>query len=552
LDSIYHTRRYLASFDSRSLPQMFTDCLVIGSGIAGLRAAIEAGKFGQVTVLTKRGVFESNTAYAQGGVAVVLRGDEHDDLELHVADTIKVGCGLNDLEVVRRVINHGPESVRELIEWGARFDSEGGELDLGREAGHSASRVIHAQGDATGREIVRTLLKRMGRFDKIRIIEDHYVIDLLTDENRCLGALVYSDQAGLQVLWAKQTILATGGCGRVYQETTNPEVATGDGVAMAWRAGAVLQDMEMIQFHPTTLYVAGASRALITEALRGEGAYLVDKNGERFMPEYHEDAELAPRDVVSRSIIRQMEKTSSRYVFLDARHLGCDYLTKRFPNITELCESFGIDASKDLIPVRPSAHYMIGGVKVDVQARTNIDGLLACGEVTCSGLHGANRLASNSLLEGLVFGYVAGQTAGRQLVEHSASMQSFEIQSRGAAATDLGQVDLQDIRNALRAMLWRRVGIERSEEGLSETMEAFGFWGRYMLDKTFDRPLGWEAQNMLTLAYLISRSARTRCESRGVHFRKDFPARDDKNWLRHILVCRISPTCEGGVTQHFL
>jgi L-aspartate oxidase len=415
---MYQSRRYIASFNSRNLPQMFTDCLVIGSGVAGIRAAIEASAFGMVSLVTKLGMFESNTTYAQGGVAVVLEADEEDTPDLHIADTLKVGCGLNDIEAVKTVITEGQTCVKELIGWGAIFDSEAGELDFGREAGHSASRIIHAQGDATGKEIIRALYAHAQKCPNVTFHENYYVIDLLTENNRCLGALVYHDVIGLQILWAKQTILASGGCGRIFQETTNPEIATGDGIAMAWRAGAVMQDMEMIQFHPTTLYIAGASRALISEAVRGEGAYLVDKNGFRFMPEYHPDAELAPRDVVSRAIISQMEKTGSRFVFLDVRHIPYDTFAKRFPYITQLCESFDIDVSRQLIPVRPSAHYMMGGVKADLQARTNITGLYACGETACSGLHGANRLASNSLLEGLVFGRIAGQNAGEWIAHH--------------------------------------------------------------------------------------------------------------------------------------
>jgi len=539
MNSIYHTRRYLVPFDSRALPQMFTDCLIIGSGIAGLRAAIEASKYGQVLVVTKRNVYESNTAYAQGGVAVVLHADESDDLDLHMADTFKVGCGLNDPEAVRTVITRGPDQVRELIDWGARFDSHGGELDLGREAGHSASRVVHAQGDATGREIVRILLERLKQCRNVRVLEDHFVIDLLTSNNRCLGVLTFSDDVGLKIIWSKQAILASGGCGRVYQETTNPEVATGDGLAAAWRAGAVLQDMEMYQFHPTTLYVAGASRALISEAVRGEGAYLVDSNNYRFMPDYHEDAELAPRDVVSRAIMRHLAKTGSAYVFLDVRHLGYENFAKRFPTITELCESFGISVARDLIPVRPSAHYMIGGVKADLQSRTSITGLYACGEVACSGLHGANRLASNSLLEGLVFGHIAGKTAGRWIAQNPGPMQSHHIVYTEAGPASIETLDLQDVRNSLRTTMWRRVGVERTNPGLDEAINAIDFWGRYTFDKQFDGPFGWEAQNLLNVAWLIAHSASQRQESRGVHFNESFPQRDDKNWLRHITLCRI-------------
>jgi L-aspartate oxidase len=538
--SMYQKRRYVATFNSRNLPQMFTDCLVIGSGVAGLRAAIEASRHGTVMMATKRGVFESNTAYAQGGVAVVLKPDEEDNADLHIADTLKVGCGLNDLDAVRTVILNGPERVKELIDWGAVFDSHAGELDLGREAGHSASRVIHAQGDATGKEIVRSLLVRFRQCGNVILQENFFVIDLLSDSARCLGALVYNDVLGLQIIWAKQTILATGGCGRIFQETTNPDIATGDGMAMAWRAGTVLQDMEMIQFHPTTLYIAGASRALISEAVRGEGAYLVDKNGYRFMPEYHPDAELAPRDVVSRAIIDQMAKTDSRFVYLDARHISRATFAKRFPYITELCDSFDINVAKDLIPVRPSAHYMIGGVKVDLEARTNIPGLLACGEAACTGLHGANRLASNSLLEGLVFGTIAGRTAGQWIAAHPRPIQPKTITSPPIAPADLEHLDLQDIRNSLRSIMWRHVGISRKAQYLEETIAAIEFWGRYVLGKQFDRPFGWEAQNMLTTAWLMARGALERRESRGVHFREDFPQTDNEHWRRHILRSRMA------------
>lgn len=541
MTSIYQTRRYLAAFDSRKVPQIFTDCLVIGSGIAGLRAAIEAAKYGHVIVATKQTLYESNTAYAQGGVAVVLHADQHDDLELHIADTVKVGCGLNDLDVVRTVVTEGPKHVRELIDWGASFDSHGGELDLGREAGHSASRVVHARGDATGSEIVRVLAEQMDRCENVRLLENHFMIDLLTDNGRCLGALIFAETVGMQIIRAKQTILASGGCGRVYQETTNPEVATGDGISAAWRAGAVLQDMEMVQFHPTTLYVAGASRALISEAVRGEGAYLVDRDNHRFMVDCHEDAELAPRDVVSRAIIRHMLATAARYVFLDVRHLGYQRFTKRFPHITKLCESFGIDVSKDLIPVRPSAHYMIGGIKTDIQARTSIDGLYACGECACSGLHGANRLASNSLLEGMVFGCIAGRSAGQWAADHPAAMQSFSIES-GECPAAMPSLDLQDVRNSLRSIMWRHVGIQRTIHALDEAIDAIEFWGRYALDKTFARPSGWEIQNLLTTAWLIAQSARRRNESRGVHYLEDVPHTDDQHWRRHTLVQRMAPS----------
>jgi L-aspartate oxidase len=537
-DEMYQSRRYLATFNSRNLPQMFTDCLVIGSGIAGLRASIEAIKYGQVTLVTKQETLESNSAYAQGGVAVVLNPGKDDSTELHISDTMKVGCGLNDRTTVETVITEGQRRVEELIQWGTRFDSQGGELELGREAGHSASRVIHAQGDATGKEIVRSLLEKLMQSPNVKIRANHFVVDLLTSQNRCLGALIYNDILGLQIIWAKQTILASGGCGRIYQETTNPEIATGDGHAIAWRAGAILQDMEMMQFHPTTLYVAGASRALISEAVRGEGAYLLDKNGYRFMPDYHPDAELAPRDVVSRSIIDQIRKTGSRSAYLDARHIP--NFAQRFPYITELCVSFDIDVTKDLIPVRPSAHYMIGGVKSDQRARTNINGLYACGEAACSGLHGANRLASNSLLEGLVFGAIAGENAGQWIANHPDPIQPADIVSPRITHPEPQTLDIQDFRNSLRSIMWRFVSIRRKADKLAEALDAMKYWGRYVLDKNFDRPIGWEAQNMLTVGWLITLAAAERTESRGVHFREDYPQTDDVRWSKHIQQCRLA------------
>jgi L-aspartate oxidase len=536
---LFLNRRYLSAFNTRNLPQKFTDCLVIGCGIAGLRAAIEAEKYGQVILLNKRGAFESNTAYAQGGVAVVFKNDRDDNPDLHIADTLKVGCGLNDVEAVRVVITEGPKRVSELMGMGAKFDAQGGELDFGREAGHSASRIIHAKGDATGKEIVRALNEHVKICSNISVFDDHFTVDLIVENNTCLGAIVFNDLIGLHVIWSKQTILATGGCGRVYQETTNPEIATGDGFGMAWRAGAELSDMEMIQFHPTTLYIAGASRALISEAVRGEGAYLVDKNGVRFMADYHPDMELAPRDVVSLAIMSHMQKTNSRYVFLDCRHIPEHVFSKRFPYITEVCRSFDIEPSKNLIPVRPSAHYMIGGVRSDLNARTSVHGLYACGEVACSGLHGANRLASNSLLEGLVFGAIAGQHAGEWISNHPDPIQPVGVISSKHAETDMKILDIQDMRTSLRSIMWRLVGIRRTHESLAEAVEAMEFWASYVLNKNFDRPLGWEAQNMLMVSWIMANSALLRTESRGVHYREDFSKIDNEHWRKHIIqICK--------------
>ena len=327
--------------------------------------------------------------------------------------------------------------------------------------------------------------------------------------------------------------MATGGAGRLYRETTNPEVATGDGIALAYRAGAVLRDLEFMQFHPTTLYIAGASRALITETLRGEGAVLLDNKGRRFMKDYHEAAELAPRDIVSRAILSQMRKTEATHVYLDVRHFDREFFAKRFPLISELLESFDIDTTKDLIPVRPSAHYMVGGVKTDISARTSIENLYACGEVASTGLHGANRLGSNSLLEGLVFGKIAGQAVLKR-TKAGASHIKHPLIKHQIPHSDRTQLDTTDIRDSLRALMWRNVGITRANKPLAEAQEIIRFWQRYVMDKIFDSPEGWECQNMLTVCLLMAQSARQRCESRGTHFRTDFPDTDDENFNKHI------------------
>ena len=403
-------RRYLMGLDTASTQQVFTDCLVIGAGIAGLRAALEAALSGSVTLVCKGAFSDSNTWNAQGGIASVLARE--DSFESHIQDTLKTGCGLCDQDVVTRVVKEGPGLVRQLDAWGTAFDRVDGQIDTSREGGHSFARIIHALGDSTGRGIAEALVRQVRQTPAIHTIENFFTIDLLTDEShRCIGAIGLKASGSLQIIWAGATVLATGGAGRLYRETTNPDCATADGLAMAYRAGATLRDMEFMQFHPTTLYVAGASRALITETLRGEGAILRDCAGQAFMKEYHPSGELAPRDVVSRAILDRMLKTKTTHVYLDIRHFDKAHFQRRFPLISELCESFDIDVATDMIPVRPSAHYMIGGVKTDLRAATTIPGLFACGEVASTGLHGANRLGSNSLLEGLVFGKIAGQSA---------------------------------------------------------------------------------------------------------------------------------------------
>lgn len=527
-------RRYLVNIDSASTHQLFTDTLIIGAGIAGLRAAIEAAERQNLILVCKAALEDSNTWHAQGGIASVLK--KTDSLESHINDTLNTGCGLSDEKTVNFVIREGPELVKQLFDWGIPFDLIDGQIATTLEGGHSHPRIAHAHGDETGRAIAETLIKLVRQNPNIKIVENLYTIDLLTGDNRCLG-IIGDKNAHRQIIWAENTILATGGAGRLYRETTNPEGATADGIAIAYRAGAALRDLEFMQFHPTTLYVAGASRALVTETLRGEGAILLDSKGCAFMKDYHPDAELAPRDIVSRAILAQMLKTKSTHAYLDVRHLDKSYLAKRFPLITELCESFDIDLGRDLIPVRPSAHYMVGGVKTDLNAKTTVEGLYACGEVASTGLHGANRLGSNSLLEGLVFGRIAGRAASKQKKTRPSLPEHILIKHQ-IPHSDRTRLDTADIKNSLRALMWRNVGITRKAKPLKEAQEIITFWQRYVMDKTFDSPDGWQCQNMLTVALLMAHSAEIRNESRGVHFRQDHPQTDDKQFKKHLEITR--------------
>lgn len=528
--------RYLVPIDPKRMGHYFTDVLIIGGGLAGLRAAHEIDPSLRTMILTKDKVQESNSAYAQGGIASVW--DPEDRFDNHIQDTLVAGCDLCDVPTVEMVVREAPLRVAELIDWGTEFDRLDGQLILGREGGHSHQRIIHALGDATGKEIMRAMIEHTRAKPNIEVCEEAYTIDLITFEGRCRGAVVSIKQGAPVIIWAKQTVLCAGGCGQVFRESTNPKVATGDGHAIAFRAGARMRDMEFMQFHPTVLYIAGSSRTLITEAIRGEGAYLVDANGYRFMKDYDSRLELAPRDVVSKSIVSQMEKTQSPSVYLTLAHLDADHVRRRFPGIAKVCEGFGLDIAKDAIPVRPGAHYMIGGATVDEQARTSLPGLWGAGEVTSSGLHGANRLASNSLLEGLVYGAIAGRNASKAAKQDPESdLRVLPVENKPREGVP-AWFDVSDIRNSLRAVMWRSVGVQRRQERLEEALQDIHRYSSYVLSHSLRDVEAWELQNLLTVSLMMTHTALSRQESRGVHLRTDYPELDNVHWRKHLTMRR--------------
>lgn len=526
-------QRYLARINPKRIPHIFTDVLIIGGGIAGSRAALQIDPRLETIIVNKGKVTQSNSAYAQGGIAGVL--DPLDDISNHIEDTLAAGKDLCNQELVEYVCSEAPGHIQELIDYGTDFDKRDGKLALTKEGGHSHRRVAHALGDATGKELMRALVEAVNSRPSIQTWTKTPTLDLVTENGKCRGAIIWNRYHGKTLIWAKQVILATGGAGCLFRETTNPSLATGDGHALAFRAGALLQDMEFMQFHPTVLYIAGGARYLVSEAVRGEGAYLRDCNGVRFMSDYHPDLELAHRDIVSRAITDRMLKTNHSCVYLDLTHLKTSLVKKRFPNISEVCASFGLDLSKDQIPVRPGAHYMIGGVKTDLQARTSVSNLWAAGEVTSSGLHGSNRLASNSLLEGLIFGAAAGKGASEAALnqpdQFSASLLP-DWETEIGSDTDLNS---DDLRNSLASLMWRNVGITRSAESLQNAKEKVDFWSRYVVNREFKTLSGWELQNMLLVAQLMIASAIERKESRGVHYRSDFPETEPA-FQKHISV----------------
>lgn len=505
-----------------------TDFLVIGSGVAGLRAAIELSSHGRVLILTKSRADESNTEYAQGGVAVAM--SDEDQIGLHYEDTIRAGDGLCSGAAVRLLVEEGPARIMELIEWGTEFDREGAKLSFTREGAHSRKRVLHAKGDATGREINRTLLRKVNSLPNVTIVPYAFALALSLSGDRCDGALYLpKDDSRVHHVKAKAVLLATGGIGATYRDTTNPDIATGDGHALAFEAGAALADMEFVQFHPTALKLPGTPRFLLTEAMRGEGGKLINVRGERFMPNYHPLAELAPRDVVSRAIFNEANRTGSDLVYLDLTNLPEGFIKQRFPGIYATCKSFGLDITLNPIPVFPAAHYMMGGVLTDLHGRTTIPGLFAAGEVACTGVHGANRLASNSLLEGLVYGARAG-----------CAMAVGPRKPYTPRLTELCSVDWREERSdtpppeeTIRRTMSELVGIVRQEQKLREAAERLE---KIPFGAGQDRST-LEANNKLTNARLITYAALNRLDSRGAHFRLDYPDKNDKQWKKRQIAC---------------
>ncbi len=499
------------------------DFLIIGSGVAGLRAAASLAAHGSVLVLTKADEpGESNTGYAQGGIAAAVGDDDSPDL--HLRDTEAAGDGLCRHDAVRVLVEDGPGYVQELASWGARFDrDDDGRFALGREGAHSVRRVLHAH-DATGREISRVLWQHVSALGAVQVVDDARAVSLRVEHGICVGAQ-YVRGASIVDVSASATLLATGGAGRVFRETTNPPVATGDGIALAWQAGAAVADLEFVQFHPTVMAVPGTARFLLSEALRGDGARLLNVHGERFMTRYEAAGELASRDLVARAIVREEVRTGAP-VALSLRHLDADWVRRRFPTIAAACAERGLDLATDAVPVSPAAHYIMGGVATDIFTRTTVPGLYAAGEAACTGVHGANRLASNSLLEGLVFGARAAAAMCETPRAGDVDRPRPRGQMPAATATQVPTAE------AVRDLMWRHVGLVRDAAGLTEAVVTLDGWRRAA------QPAGKADVSALgaltTAAWLIARAALDRCESRGGHARSDFPVRDDLHWLVHI------------------
>jgi L-aspartate oxidase len=522
---------------SKSLSHQRADFLVIGSGVAGLRAAIELSRHGRVCIATKGSPLESNSIYAQGGVAVALH--EEDDVGLHFSDTIRAGHQLCREQATRVLVEDGPERIQELISWGTQFDKVDGKFAFAKEGAHSRNRVLRARGDATGNEIVRVLLAEARNQPTIEWLDHHFSVDLLVANGRCGGAVVL-DEATEQLIaiHSGAVLLTTGGAGQVYARTTNPPSATGDGMAMAYRAGVTLEDMEFVQFHPTALYLPSSPPFLLSETMRGEGGLLRNRKGELFMSRYDSAGELAPRDIVARAIWSEMAATRSRHVYLDVTHLGGDFIKKRFPTIYTTCLRFDIDITEEWIPVSPSSHYFMGGIKTGVGGETSLTGLYAAGEVACSGVHGANRLASNSLLEGLVFGVRAAQTVVSQPGSSSGSKEMTahliqSLQGRGERTLE----DLEKIRVSLRRLMWGKVGLVRTGDSLVNALGQISRW-EALFERSPLRRGDLEVKNMIQVGRCIAEAALWRENSLGAHFRADFANHQGREWKTHSLIQR--------------
>lgn len=526
-----------------------TDFLIIGGGIAGLRAAIGASRFGRVTILNKGLKGESSSEFAQGGVAAALN-ETSEEIQSHFEDTLAAGRGLCKEAAVRVLVSDGPRRIQELLEWGVSFDKSGEHFVLAREGAHSKNRIYRARGDATGNEIVKTLHRAIASNPRIAILNGHFTMDLLVSKSGdhpdfCYGALALDEEKRcLRRFLAKAVILATGGIGQIFRRTTNPLVATGDGIAMALKAGAMLEDMEFFQFHPTALALPEAPSFLLSEAIRGEGGRLLNADGKRFMDRYHPDAELAPRDLVSRAVISEVQQSGADHVFLDVRHLNPHFVRERFPMIYATCLHYGIDMVSEPVPVAPSAHYMMGGIQTDLDGKTSVPQLFAVGESASTGVHGANRLASNSLLEGLVFGARAGDALALLAETGDSEARAFGRFSEETAVSfapgiDQAQEAYRAIQSDLKSVMWKHVGIVRSARSLRQAVAAWHRWSN-LLKTPHPSRLAIETGNMVWTAAALIESALRRKESLGAHFREDFPKSKKEHPPEHACLNRES------------
>ncbi len=524
--------RYQINFELSQIEKKFCDFLIVGGGVAGLFTALKAAASGkEVMVLTKDSLEECNTTYAQGGIASVIREDDSQDL--HFEDTLESGVNMCNSRAVEVLVEEGPLKVKELIDLGVSFDRVNYHYSLGREGAHSRDRVLHV-GDSTGKTIQNVLMDSTRSRDNITIEEDVFVIDLLTYKNRCIGVLAYDENTGrVSACLSKVVVLATGGMGQLFNLTTNSNIATGDGLAMAYRAGAEVMDLEFIQFHPTVFYTPEGKAFLISEAVRGEGGILRNEEEEQFMVHYHPLADLGPRDVVARSIISVLKKTKTKNIYLDLRHLGEDFIRNRFPNIYCTLKQYNIDITTDLIPIVPAAHYTMGGVKTNLYGETNIPGLYAVGEAACAGVHGANRLASNSLLEGLVFGDRVVKGVKNYIKEVSLNLRDIEISCQEQSELKDRYKDNQEVKRLLRRIMFEKVGIIRSQDSLKQALNFIEENKDLLIYNILDKE-SFELKNIITLANLTARAALLREESRGAHYRQDFPSKKE-SWQKHLV-----------------